>query len=63
MKPLACRAFLDAYEKWMSQRVSYPETGLKISYRSAILEQIRKFEKYIEGEEDIYNPFPWSQIN
>jgi CRISPR-associated protein Cas1 len=61
MKPAACRAFLAAYEKWMAQRIKLTAES-SLTYRGLILEQIRKFERYLSGEEERYECFPWSQV-
>jgi len=62
MKPATSRALLKSYEKWMEQRVKPPDGDQRLTYRGLILEQVRRFERYLLGELKAYQPFPWSQV-
>ena len=59
MKPAVCRAFIAAYEKMMNRSVDYPHLEKKISYRWLILNQVRRFGKYLENSDQVYEPFTW----
>lgn len=62
MKPKICRAFLQAYERWMNSEIVCPKTGEKTDYRGLIHRQIRHFRRVIEGREEHYEPFIWSRV-
>ena len=59
MKPAVCRAFIAAYEKMMNRSVDYPHLAKKISYRWLMLHQVRRFGKYLENPDQVYEPFTW----
>jgi CRISPR-associated protein Cas1 len=61
MKPHTCRALLKAYEKWMQKQIKDINKGDRTSHRNMILRQIRRFEKYLLGVQQEYQPFSWSQ--
>lgn len=62
MKPAVARAFIQAYEKWMSTRIRIPQSREHTDYRGLILAQVRNFSRYLQGERDSYEPFLWSQV-
>lgn len=61
MKPGTSRALLDAYERWMGQRIKDRDSGDHQTYRGLILQQVRRFERYLSREDEHYEPFPWSE--
>lgn len=62
MKPKIGRAFIEAYEKWMANRVTVPGTGEKTDYRGLVRHQVRHFCRYLVGDQDSYEPFVWSEV-
>jgi len=60
MKPHTMRALLKAYENWMQKEIVHIETNKRLSFRNLILYQVRKFEKYLLGEDEEYKTFPWA---
>jgi CRISPR-associated protein Cas1 len=62
MKPAVARAFIQAYERWMSNAIRCPETGKRTDYRGLIRSQVRAFCRYLLGEQDSYEPFLWSRV-
>jgi CRISPR/Cas system-associated endonuclease Cas1 len=62
MKPKIAKAFIEAYEEWMANRIIYPETGAKVDYRGLIKRQVWKFCRYLLGEEETYEAFIWSEV-
>jgi CRISPR-associated protein Cas1 len=52
------RKFITQYERKMSQKVQYHLTGVQITYRDCIREQVRHFARYLKGEESEYQPMP-----
>jgi len=61
MKPAICRAFVSAYEEMMKRNVYYPPIHKKITYRWLILQQARRFARYLETPENEYMPFLWDK--
>ena len=61
MKPHTMRALLKAYETWMQKEIVHIETNKRLSFRNLILYQVRKFEKYLLGEDEEYKTFPWAK--
>lgn len=63
MKPAVCRALVQAYEKWMRREIQIPAgKGRKTSMRFALGLHVRRFEDYILGEAEEYNPFYMSRV-
>ncbi|QCQ23216.1 CRISPR-associated endonuclease Cas1 [Desulfoglaeba alkanexedens] len=62
MKPKIARAFLEAYERWMTTRVTLPDTGIGTDYRGLIRHQVWNFCRCLTGERDAYEPFMWSKV-
>jgi CRISP-associated protein Cas1 len=62
MKPKIGRAFIEAYEAWMANRIVVPETGEKTDYRGLIRGQVWKFCHYLMGDQEEYEPFVWSLV-
>lgn len=62
MKPKISRAFIQAYEKWMTSQKVSPEKGYTTDYRGMIRYQAQLFCKYLLGEKDVYQPFLWSHV-
>lgn len=59
MKPAISRTLIAAYEKMMAGSVRYEHLDRKITYRSLIREQARRFAEYMENRECFYKPFVW----
>lgn len=62
MKPNTCRALIQSYEKWMSTTIKWPDTGENTDHRGLIRRQVKKFEDFLSGRTDEYDPFLWSRI-
>ncbi len=62
MKPGARKALVEAYENWMQRKIRDPSQGDAPTHRQHILRQIRHFSAYLNGEAEVYVPFPWSSI-
>jgi len=62
MKPRVARAFIQAYEKWMGTRIRCPRTGEQTDYRGLIRRQVRHFSRFLQGEDEAYEPFTWSRV-
>ncbi|NLI83786.1 MAG: CRISPR-associated endonuclease Cas1 [Deltaproteobacteria bacterium] len=62
MKPAVARAFIQSYEKWMANGIRCPETGDRTDYRGLIRRQVRRFNRYLLGELESYEPFLWSRV-
>ncbi len=62
MKPRVARAFIQAYEKWMGTRIRCPRTGEHTDYRGLIRRQVRHFSRFLQGEDEAYEPFTWSRV-
>ncbi len=62
MKPNTCRAFLEAYEKFLNSKITYPLTQEKTTYRTAILRQVELFKNYLMGKEKEYRPIGLSNL-
>jgi CRISP-associated protein Cas1 len=63
MKPKIAKAFIEAYEQWMANKLLHPDTGKKLDYRDLIKHQVWKFCRCLLGEEDIYEAFLWSEVS
>lgn len=61
MKPATLRALLKAYDAWMDTRVLDPTDKRKTSYREILLLQVRRFNAWIMGESEMYQPFAWER--
>ena len=62
MKPKIGRAFLEAYEKWMTTRITLPGSREKTHYRGLVRRQVRQFGHYLVGDRERYQPFLWSEV-
>lgn len=62
MKPKTCRAFIQAYEKWMTGQGRLPGKGKKTDYRGLIRYQVSRFLSYLKGDVDHYEPYRWSEV-
>jgi CRISP-associated protein Cas1 len=62
MKPKIAKAFIEAYEQWMANKLVHPDTGKKMDYRGLIKHQVWRFCRYLLGEEEIYEAFLWSEV-
>ncbi len=62
MKPEVMRAFIRAYEAWMSQRIKSPFTGEHQTYRQLIYDQARRFLDWVLEKRPEYDPFPWWEV-
>lgn len=59
MKPAVGRVFIAAYEEMMKGVVHHPVRDQKMTYRWLIQQQVYSFARYLEGEEETYQPFSW----
>ena len=59
MKPAIIRAFVSAYEQMMMRQIFYEPIEKKIEYRWLIMNQVRRFGKYLEDPAKGYRPFVW----
>ena len=62
MKPGACRALVQSYEKWMTTAIKWPDTDENTDHRGLIRRQVKKFDAYLSGQTDEYDPFLWSRV-
>ncbi|MEJ5300492.1 MAG: CRISPR-associated endonuclease Cas1 [Thermodesulforhabdaceae bacterium] len=62
MKPRVMRAFIRAYEKWLSRTIRDPFSGKEVTYRGLIYDQARRFLNFIMDKSDRFDPFPWDSI-
>lgn len=62
MKPKIGRAFIEAYEKWMANRIQIPGGREKTDYRGLVRRQVWQFCHYLLGDRDSYEPFVWSEV-
>jgi len=62
MKPKIGRAFIEAYERWMGNRITIPGAKEKTDYRGLVRRQVRQFCHYLTGDQDSYEPFVWSEV-
>ena len=62
MKPGTCRALVQSYEKWMTSPIKWPETNENTDHRGLIRRQVKKFDAYLSGQADGYDPFLWSRV-
>ncbi len=51
------RKFITQFERKMAQKVAHHLTGQQLCYRDCIREQVRRYARYIRGEEASYQPF------
>jgi CRISPR-associated protein Cas1 len=61
MKPEVMRGFIDIFEKKTQTRVHEPRQGSEVTYRYLVELQIRRFVRYLMGQEAEYIPFEWSR--
>ena len=61
MKPEMSRAFVSSYEQMMMRQIFYEPLGQKTSYRWLILNQVRRFGRYLENPENEYTPMVWEK--
>jgi len=61
MKPTTLKALIKSYEMWMATRIKWPGTGENTDYRGLIRRQVRKFDEYLAGKSEMYEPFIWSK--
>lgn len=57
MKPAALRALIASYERQMQARVKTAATGDERQFRWLIHEQVRRFARFLEEPETVYEPF------
>ncbi|MEJ5366417.1 MAG: CRISPR-associated endonuclease Cas1 [Desulfosoma sp.] len=62
MKPKIARAFVDAYERWMKTPIQCPFAGTMTTYRGIVRDQARRFLRFLMGEAQSYEPFPWRRF-
>lgn len=62
MKPEVMRAFIRAYETWMSQRIRSPLTGEHQTYRQLIYDQARRLLEWFLGKREKFEAFPWWDV-
>ncbi|MGQ9485650.1 MAG: CRISPR-associated endonuclease Cas1 [Desulfosoma sp.] len=62
MKPRIARAFVEAYERWMNTSIKCPFTQTMTTYRGIIRDQARRFLRFLMGEAERYEPFPWWRL-
>ncbi len=62
MKPKIGRAFLEAYEKWMTGSIIIPGSREKTDYRGLVRRQVWQFCHYLVGDKESYEPFVWSEV-
>jgi CRISP-associated protein Cas1 len=59
MKPGVASAFISAYETMMNRRISWGESGRRITYRNLLLQQARAFGDALLAPQKTYAPFCW----
>lgn len=62
MKPRTCRALLQSYEKWMTTPIKWPDNNENTDHRGLIRRQVKKFDVYLSGKCEKYDPFLWSRV-
>ena len=62
MKPAVSRALVQALDSWLETRVRMPGKDFRTTYRGAILEQVRDFDRFLQGETETYEPFAWERV-
>ncbi|MEM4214252.1 MAG: CRISPR-associated endonuclease Cas1 [Candidatus Methanomethylicaceae archaeon] len=62
MKPEVMRAFIRAYEVWMSQTIKSPFSGQQTTYRNLIYDQAWRLLNWILGKEEKFLSFPWWNV-
>ncbi len=61
MKPNTLKALIQSYEHWMSTGIKWPDTGENTDFRGLIRRQVRKFDEFLAGKIERYEPFIWSK--
>jgi len=61
MKPEVMKGFIKIFEQKLESRIKEPVTGKQVTYRYLVELQVRRFARYILGQETTYIPFEWSR--
>lgn len=59
MKPGIAKALISAYEQTMKRKIRYSHLGKTITYRWLIMNQVRRFQAFLEDPDTLYSPFVW----
>lgn len=59
MKPGIARALISSYEQMMKRSIRYAHLDKTITYRWLIMNQVRRFQAYLENPDMPYKPFVW----